>query len=70
MDGIDRILLKILLVLSHATGITAWVFPARVLHLQETGDYFGYRPTCIIRHMTFYPTRCVAEGNYLTKEGA
>jgi len=24
----------------------------------------------IIRHVTFYPTGCVAEGNYLSKEGA
>ena len=57
-------------VVSHTKGITAWIFPARVLHLQETGDYLGYRPTCIIRHVTFHPTGCVAEDNYLSKEGA
>jgi len=56
--------------LSHTKGITAWIFPARVLHLQEADDYLGCWPTCIIRHMTFHPTGCDAEGNYLSKEGA
>ena len=48
---------------SHTKGITAWILPARVLHLQEKGDYLGCRPTCIIRHMSFHPTGCIAEGN-------
>jgi hypothetical protein len=48
---------------SHTTGISAWIFPVRVLHLQETGDCLGWRPTCVIRHMTFHPTGSVGEGN-------
>jgi len=48
---------------SHTTGISAWIFPARVLHLQEKGDYLGWRPTSVIRHMTFHPTGSTAEGN-------
>ena len=57
-------------IVSHTTGIIAWIFPVRVLHLQETGDYLGCRPTCIKRLMTFHPTGCVVESNYLSKEGA
>jgi hypothetical protein len=48
-------------VLSHTTGISASIFPARVLHLQETGDYLGWRPTYVISHTKFFTPQEVSQ---------